>query len=260
MMKKSVYTIFVVLAFNLFTNSVNAMCPEEQGFKIAQNMQAATEGWGDITSSMQMIIRAANGKENTMSLTSKILEVKGDGDKAMIIFDQPQTVAGTKLLSYSHIKQDDEQFLFVPKTGRMQRIAGKSRSGSFLGSQFSFEDLSSFKLQKYRYRFLREEACTQEQCSVLAIYPEYKGSGYSKMISWIDAQSRVQKVEYYDREDELLKTLTIKKYQKVNDKYWQPVNSEMVNAQNGKSTKLLITDIKMMTGLKASDFDKSLLK
>lgn len=259
-MKKSFYSIFVLLAFMPFSPAVYAMCPEEQGMQIAQTMQASVSGWGDIQSDMEMTIRSPNGKENKMTLESKMLEVPSDGDKSLILFKLPQSVAGVKLLSHSHIKSDDEQWTFMPKTKKINQIGGKAKSGSFLGSQFSFEDLSSFKIEKYRFRYLRDEKCDAEQCSVLAIYPEYKGSGYSKMISWVDQQSRVQKMEYYDREDELLKTLTIMEYKKINDKYWQPVSSEMKNNQNGKSTELRISNIRLKTGLQSRDFDKAVLK
>ncbi len=259
-MKKSFYSIIVLLSLHMFMANVNAMCPEEQGLQIAQAMQASVSGWGDIQSDMEMIIRSPNGKENKMALESKMLEVEGDGDKSLILFKLPQSVAGVKLLSHSHIKADDEQWTFMPKTKKINQIGGKAKSGSFLGSQFSFEDLSSFKIEKYRFRYLRDEKCDIEQCSVLAIYPEYKGSGYSKMVSWIDKQSRVQKIEYYDREDELLKTLTINEYKKIDDKYWQPVSSEMKNNQNNKTTELVISNIRLKTGLQSRDFDKSVLK
>ena len=47
---------------------------------------------------------------------------------------------------------------------------------------------------------------------------------------------------------------------KIADKFWQPVHSEVVNQQNGKSTAMVITDIQLATGLTSSDFDKSSLK
>jgi outer membrane lipoprotein-sorting protein len=259
-MKTRLYHTFLMNMVIVSAASVYAMCPEEQGMAIAKAMQAQASGWQDIQSDIEMILRSPNGKENTMVLSSKTLEVKNDGDKTRIEFKQPQSVAGTTLLSHSHLKEDDEQWLFMPKNKRVQRIAGKSKSGAFLGSQYSFEDLSSFKVEKYRYRFLREEPCDTQTCSVLAIYPEYRGSGYSKMIAWIDAVYRIQTVEYYDRDDELLKILTVKEYKKIADKFWQPVHSEVVNQQNGKSTVMVITDIQLATGLTSADFDKSLLK
>ena len=236
------------------------MCPEEQGRKIAKSMQQATSGWGNIKSDMEMIIQSPNGKTSTMKLQSKSLEIKGDGDKTKIIFSSPHTVKGTTLLSHSHLNESDQQWIYIPKSNRVKRISGKNKSRSFVGSQYSFEDLASFKIDKYRYRFLREEACGQLSCSVLISYPEYKGSAYSKIISWIDDNSRVQKAEYYDLNQELLKTLTVKKYLHIDGKYWQPTMSEMINHKNGKSTQLNILKIERNSGLSVNDFDKSSLK
>jgi outer membrane lipoprotein-sorting protein len=195
-----------------------------------------------------------------MQLQSKSLEVDNDGDKTKIVFNSPRTVAGTTLLSHSHFNENDQQWIYIPKSKKIKRIAGKNKSRSFVGSQYSFEDLSSFKVNKYRYRFLREESCGELTCSVVVSYPEYKGSAYSKIISWIDSHSRVNKSEYYDRDQELLKTLTVKKYLQLDGKYWQPSVSEMINHQNGKSTQLNILNIARNSGISADDFEKSSLK
>lgn len=252
----------LTILISLFILSIpsHSMCPEEQGRQIAKAMQQATSGWGNIKSDMEMVIKSPNGKTSTLQLQSQSLEASGDGDKTKIVFSAPRTVQGTTLLSHSHLNDDDQQWIYIPKSNRVKRIAGKNKSRSFVGSQYSFEDLASFKMDKYRYRFLREEACGESTCSVLISYPEYKGSAYSKIVSWIDKQSRVQKAEYYDRDQELLKTLTIKEYLHIDGQYWQPRLSEMLNHQNGKSTQLSILKIERNIGLSAKDFDKSTLK
>ena len=66
-------------------------------------------------------------------------------------FVSPADVKGTKFLSYSHIKKDDDQWLYLPALKRVKRIASKNKSGSFMGSEFSYEDLSSFDADKYIY-------------------------------------------------------------------------------------------------------------
>ncbi|MEE8483011.1 MAG: outer membrane lipoprotein-sorting protein, partial [Nitrospinota bacterium] len=68
------------------------------------------------------------------------------------------------------------------------------------------------------------------------------------------------KVEYFDRKDSHLKTLTFKGYQKYLDKYWRAREMEMVNLQNGKSTTLIFSDYKFQVGLKDADFNKNALK
>ncbi|NRB37737.1 MAG: outer membrane lipoprotein-sorting protein [Pseudomonadales bacterium] len=236
------------------------VCPTDKAGAIALAIEHASSGWGEIETQMQMIVRSKNGKENTMSLRSQSLEVDGELNKNKITFILPKSVKGTTLLSHSSAEAGDKQWMYTPKTKRVKRILGKNRSRAFAGSQYNFEDLSSYKADKYFNRFLRTEACGQTQCSVLVSYPEYKGSAYSKMISWVDDQSRVTKIDYYDHGGELLKTLTVSEFKKIDDRYWWPMSSHMLNQQNGKSTDLIIKDVKRDVGLKESDFNENALK
>ena len=97
--------------------------------------------------------------------------------------------------------------------------------------------------------------------SLIERYPEYKHSGYKKMIVWMDKEIYMPlKVEFYDRKNALLKTLTLKDYKLYLDKYWRPDSQNMINHQSKKSTELIWADYKFKTGLTDRDFDKNSLK
>ncbi|MES9886782.1 MAG: outer membrane lipoprotein-sorting protein, partial [Candidatus Sedimenticola sp. 6PFRAG1] len=86
-------------------------------------------------------------------------------------------------------------------------------------------------------------------------------SGYTRRITWTDKQEyRIQKVEFYDRKNSLLKTLTFEGYQKYLDKYWRADQLNMVNHQTGKSTDLQWKNYRFRTGLTDKDFNKNSLK
>jgi hypothetical protein len=90
---------------------------------------------------------------------------------------------------------------------------------------------------------------------------DQKNSGYTRQVSWIDkSEYRQWKVEYYDRKNSLLKTLTFKEYQQYLGKYWRADQMYMVNHQNGKSTDLVWSNYKFQVGLKTRDFTKNSLK
>ncbi len=130
-----------------------------------------------------------------------------------------------------------------------------------MGSEFAFEDLSSFEVEKYTYKYLRDEACDLGQCFVIEQYPVDKNSGYTRRVVWLDqAEYRTEKVEFYDRKDSLLKTLTFDGYQQYLGKYWRADVQTMVNHQNGKGTDLEWSGYTFRTGLKDSDFNKNTLK
>ncbi len=234
---------------------------EARGLAIAQEADRRDTGWIDQTAEMKMILRNRQGEESTRELRTKTLEVEGDGDKGLTIFDHPRDVKGTAFLSYSHATRPDDQWLYLPALKRVKRIASKNKSGPFMGSEFAYEDLSSQEVAKYSYRFLREEVLDGRPAFVVERYPQYEHSGYTRQVVWIDQEMyQPLKIEFYDRKDSLLKTLTISGYRQYLGRYWRPDRMDMVNHQTGKSTTLLWSNYRFRTGLTDRDFDRNALK
>lgn len=238
-----------------------AETPEEKGLAIAKEADRRNDGFGDTSATMQMILRNRQGEESKREIRSKALEVKEDGDKSLIIFDQPKDVEGTALLTYSHKTADDDRWLYLPALKRVKRIAGNNKAGPFMGSEFAFEDLGSQEVEKYTYKHLRDDKLDGQDVFVFERYPVDKESGYTRQVIWMDtAEYRALKIEFYDRKQSLLKTLTFKDYQQYLDKYWRPGQLDMVNHQTGKSTTLLFKDYKFRNGYSDRDFDQNSLK
>ncbi|MEH6579621.1 MAG: outer membrane lipoprotein-sorting protein [Amphritea sp.] len=238
-----------------------AQSPEERGLEISQEAKLRDLGWRDMQAAMNMVLRNKQGQESLREMRLKSLEQENDGDKSLTVFDKPRDVKGTAFLSFSHPVGADDQWLYLPALKRVKRIASRNKSGPFMGSEFAYEDMSSFEIEKYTYRYLRDEACGIGECFVVEQYPVDKHSGYTRRIVWLDkAEYRVLKTEFYDRKDSLLKTLTFAGYQQYLNKYWRADEQKMVNHQNGKSTELEWSDYQFRSGLKESDFNKNSLK
>lgn len=257
-MKKLLFTgLATVLAFNV----VLAQTPEEQGLAIAQEVDHRDQGWGDASASMKMILRNKQGDESNRSIRIKVLEVNNDGDKSLTIFDNPVDVKGTAFLSFSHAVNADEQWLYLPALKRVKRISSSNKSGPFMGSQFAFEDLASFEVDKYHYKYLRDEKLDELDAFVVENYPQYKHSGYTRQIVWIDQQRYIPlKVEYYDRKNDLLKTLKFDGYKQYLNQYWRAHNQVMENHQNSKTTVLTWNEYQFRNGLNERDFSSNSLK
>ena len=238
-----------------------AQSAEQKGLQIAKQADAYDAGFGDFQADMKMTLKSKKGQESTRKIRIKTLEVKGDGDKSMSIFDQPADVKGTAMLTFSHGLKPDEQWLYLPAINRVKRISSRNKSGPFMGSEFAFEDLGSQEVEKYHYKFLREEPCGDYQCYVIERTPAYKFSGYTKIITWLDKEGfRMVKADFYDRKNELLKTLTASDYQQYLGHYWRAGKMEMVNHQKGKSTILDWSNYRFKTGLSDRDFKPQSLK
>ena len=234
---------------------------DDKGLAIAQKMKSRDRGWGDSSAELVMFLRNRSGQESTREMRVNALEVTNDGDKSLMVFDTPNDVKGTAFLNYTHVNKPDDQWLYLPALKRVKRIASKNKSGPFMGSEFAYEDLSSFEVEKYRYRWLRDEEVSGQLCFVVETFPLDEFSGYSKQEVWIEqAEYRPLKIDFYDLKGALLKTLTYSDYNQYLDRYWRPGKQFVINHQNGKTTELLMRDYQFRTGLTEADFIENSLK
>ena len=253
--------MLVAVAVGLLPFTSIAQTAEEKGLAIAVEADKRDEGFGDSTANMVMELKNKQGDTSTRYIRIKTLEVIGDGDKSMSIFDEPADVKGTAFLTFSHALEPDEQWLYLPALKRVKRINSKNKSGPFMGSEFAYEDIASQEVEKYTYKYLRDETLNGTDCFVIERYPAYEHSGYTRQVVWINKEEyRPEKVVFYDRKNSLLKTLTYDGYRQYLDKYWRADEMFMQNHQTGKSTKLTWSDYKFMTGLEDRDFNKNSLK
>ncbi|MEN8263475.1 MAG: outer membrane lipoprotein-sorting protein [Nitrospirota bacterium] len=253
----------IVMLFLLLVPVIAAAeTPEAKGLAIAREADIRDKGFGDFTSSMTMTLKNRHGQESVRKIRGRTLEVEGDGDKSLTIFDNPRDVKGTAFLNFTHKTGDDDQWLYLPALKRVKRISSRNKSGSFMGSEFAYEDISSQEVEKYTYKWIRDEEYEGQDCFVVELYPvDRKNSGYTRQLTWIDKKEyRNLKVEFYDRKNSHLKTLIFSGYQKYLGKYWRAGEMHMVNHPNGKSTRLQFSDYKFQTGLKDKDFSKNSLK
>lgn len=263
MLSKKIYQAVLSILFisQAASFSVFAQTAEERGLEIAVEADKRDTGFGDTITELKMILRNSHGEESIREMRNKTLEVADDGDKSLVVFDQPRDVKGTAFLSHTHKSGPDDQWLYLPALKRVKRIASNNKSGPFMGSEFAYEDISSQEVEKYTYKFLREEEYEGQACYVLERYPVDKKSGYTKQVVWHDkAEYRPMKIDFYDRKGELLKTLTYYDYKQYLDKFWRADLFKMINHQTGKSTDLQFSNYKFANGLTDRDFDKNTLK
>lgn len=235
--------------------------PVAKGLALAEEGRRRDEGWGDGYTTMDMILRTKQGRESKRRMKSSVLEGSDGGDKSIIVFERPKDVKGIALLTHSHKVENDDQWIYFPARKRVRRIASDNKSGPFMGSEFAYEDLSSQEVEKYTYKFLRDDELNGQPIYVGERYPVDKNSGYTRQVTYVDKEHfRVHKIEFYDRKESLLKTLKFSDHKQYLDKYWRPHTMHMVNHQTGKETVLNFDDYKFNAGLKARDFEQSRLK
>jgi len=234
--------------------------PVEKGLAVAREIQQRDAGFGDFVVEAEMILMQGEQVLSKRTFFSKVLEVDGDGDHSVNVFRSPRDVEGTAILIHAHGLKPDDQWLYLPAIKRVKRISTRSKSGPFVGSEFAYEDLSTWLPEKYSHRFLGEETVDGVECLKVENVPAYEDSGYSKLLQWTDKEIlRPRRIDYYDRKGDLLKTLTFDDYRQYKGRWWRPGVMTVTNHQTGRSTQLIWKAYRFGTGLTAADFVQSKL-
>jgi outer membrane lipoprotein-sorting protein len=257
-----VFGLVLILVTTLSGAWAAGQTPEEKGLEVAARSDRTDRGFTDSRVKLTMTLRNRAGREAKRTLSIKTLEVADEnlGDRSLITFDSPSDIEGTSLLSHAKILDPDDQWLYLPALKRVKRISSVNKSGPFVGSEFAFEDFTALELNKYSYKYLKTGKCGDMTCDIVERYPRYEHSGYTRQISWIDQKVfQVRKVEFYDRRDELFKTLALEGYREYEGEIWRPHSMSMVNHKSGKSTDLVYSEYAFKTGLDEKDFVKSVL-
>ncbi|MEM7041260.1 MAG: outer membrane lipoprotein-sorting protein [Pseudomonadota bacterium] len=232
-----------------------AETPEEKGLRIAIEAETLDAGFRDYVVEGSMTLESQGAHQANREFTLSSLEVVDDGDKRLIVISHPPDVRGTVSLTYTHGLEPDDQWLYLPALRRTKRLSSRDKTGSFIGSEFTFEDLGSYELKKYTYKWLRDEEIDGHDCYVREDTPAYAYSGYARLVSWVDKENlRSRKIVYYDLQDRPLKELRFYDFQQYAGRHWRPDRVVMSNLQNGNVSTIEWTNYRFGTGISERDF------
>lgn len=232
----------------------------DKGFDIMKKANDFNDGFLGESSQMKMVLINAHGDKVERKMQSKVKETTSDGDKSIITFLWPADVKGTKMLTWTHKKGSDDQWLYLPALKRVKRINSRNKTGSFMGSEFSYEDLGSQEVEKYNYKYLKDEQINGRKVSTVQRISTDKNSGYSREVVYMDQEyQNPLKIEYFDRKNELLKVAIFSDYTK-HGKYWRAHKIEMDNKQTKKRSVLTWKDRKLNQKYSDADFNQNRLK
>ena len=140
---------------------------------------------------IQMTITDKNGSARSRGVQSRTMKFAG-GTRQLLFFESPADVRNTGLLSvdWDDGAKDDDQWLWLPSLHKATRISGGDRSGAFMGSDFSYADMTTKDPKRYEYRIAKQSATVRdEDCWVIEARPktekEKKETGYIKSLVWV---------------------------------------------------------------------------
>ena len=156
-----------------------------------------------VSTRSKMVISAKDG-----SKTERVLDQYSKdgpkGSRTVIVFQQPATVAGTRFLTMENPGGADDRWIFLPELGKLRRVAASDGGGSFMGTDFSYDDISSMSrgVELDTHTILREENYGGSPCYVIQSVPKNSAYQYSKMVSWVTKDSKITtKIELYDKKN-----------------------------------------------------------
>lgn len=230
---KTILILLFLLSLHVFSFEGN-----EKGQEIANRVHLASQGYIGEESLTNMILIDAYGSKVVREIEGKSIEGKNSDDKALSIFKTPKDVKGTKFLTWSHKNKSDDQWLYLPSLRRVKRISSRNKSSSYMGSEFTYEDLSSQDPIKFIYRFVKEVTDKRYGKSWVLERKKKDKTSYSKERLYISQKyMNAYKTEFYDQRGELLKIGQASDFKEFNvngKKIFRTMKFDMHNQKNNK--------------------------
>ena len=268
--------MFRVLLASLIALAGAAQSPSSPVTADAVARQAHDRSTGrDSRTAMRMKLFDRHGRVRERALT--VISLRGreapgaspsapDGDRLLIRFTYPNDIRGTSFLVWEHPKADDERFLYLPSLGRVRRIAGAETQESFVGSDFTYEDIGGRELDEYTYAFAGPDngnaswrptpGLAASSAWRLESRRKDQSAEFPRVISLVLKDTFVVvAAEVYNRRNEKQKTYTVRRLEQI-EGIWTVMESEMADALEKTRTELGVETADYNVGLKESDFSR----
>lgn len=239
--------------------------PQARGDWVARQVQDRDTG-NDARSTMRMRLFDRQNRVRERALST--LSLKGGagrpvpGDRSLTRFTYPNDINGTGFLVWENPSGDDERFLYLPSLGRVRRIAGNETQDSFVGSDFTYEDIGGREFNDYTYAMLDESGTWAAPDGTS--FPVYRleskakaaGARFPRVVSLIRKDNFVVvHAEIHNKRNELQKTFVVKRVDRVSG-IWTVMEMVMSDGPQRTRTELTVEKIEYNVGLKESDFSR----
>lgn len=195
-----------------------------------------------------MVTLDGKGHVETKEVVRMFMTDSDDNQYSLLRFNAPEAITGVALLSKLSAGKDDEQFLFMPAMEMVRKIAGSSKKGYFMGSDFAYEDLLPENTDRYEYVRGINEYLDDTECyrvTAKSATSEFRTmTGYAKRELWITVDDfRLVRIDFYEREDTLLKTLRLNEFNPISEgsEAMQPSQARMTNHEKKTSSLFAVT-------------------
>jgi hypothetical protein len=209
---------------------------------------------------MRLVSKGGQERVREMTMLRKNFGEAGGNQKYFMYFFQPADVKDMTFMVYKYPAKDDDRWLFVPAISMVRRIAAQDKRSSFVGSDFTYEDVSGRDIEDDTHAISKEEKLGNKDCFVVKSTPKAADADYSYRLSWIDKATFLPiKEEYYDRKGEQSKVFSA---DEIKDVKGLPTITKrtMKNLQSGHSTEVAYIKVDYNINIDDSLFTERFLK
>ncbi len=207
--------------------------------EIMQRVDDRDDGDNGI-SDMEMVLIDKSGHKRVRRIRSYTKD-KGEDRQRIMFFLEPADVKDTAFLTYDYdaYEADDDQWLYLPALRKSKRIASSDKSGSFMGSDFNYSDMTRKNLDAYAYKILKEDEVRGAKCWLIEAVPQTKKeideSGYTKSLLFVRQDNyMVVRAVHWEKEGGRLKYMDAPKVEQI-DGIWMATEMTMTT-KKGKDT------------------------
>lgn len=253
-MKKHFHILVCIALFCLCTSIASS---SDDAYSIMLKHHNVYEG-DDSKSLMKMELINKSGKRRLREVVVWTLE-RGEEDKSLMVFTAPASDKGTAFLTWEHKDKNDDQWLYLPVLKKVKRISAAEKHKSFMGTDFSYNDLAPPHPQKFIHKLKGEDVIDGQACYLIEsihkthtndpAYQNQRKYQYTKQQSWIRKDNNLLvKAVMFDKKGEKCKLFSAADIIKVDD-IWTAMSMKMENLKNGHRTILTIREVRYNVGL-----------
>ena len=229
----------VVIAIAVTSYSGSSLADDSKAREIMQKVRDRDDG-DNQTANVQMVLIDRRSNERVRDLRS-FGKDKGEDTYTMMFFLSPADIKDTGFLTYDYDdwQKDDDQWLYLPALKKSKRIAYSNKSGSFMGSDFSYADMTERPLEKYDYTLLKEDEINGHPVWVIQSVPndkeEIKETGYTKSIHFVRQDNHVViRSKAWLKKGRRNKYMEVKELEQI-DGIWVPTLVTMVTKKGDQT-------------------------
>ena len=205
----------------------------------------------DFTKAAVQVTLSKNGKVEEVRNVGEYGRCKNNLSDVVMVFLSPASVKDTRFLQKENDGKDDDKWIYLPSLKSTRRVAASDGTKSFVGTDFSYDDMSSREVGDDTHELLKEsedKGNFKDLYVVKSTPKDPKSSQYSYRISWVTKDAYIPiYIEMYDKKGKLLKVNEIKSIKKMpgtNDRVYNvPMENVMTNVQTGHATVMKMVNI-----------------